>query len=303
VAIYEQSYQPWSGRYASRAGRIWAMVRLEITLPFQNVWVLVVVLAAFALVMAWLLLLFIAASSAGQSPAASAAINSVTGNWLYREGFYNFPASVGDGNTLSLFSMILMFLSATVGSSLISRDLKYNALLMYFSRSITRADYLAGKFLTLALFLLFVTLVPGLLLFAGSFGIQADKLTAGQRLADLLGIVLHSLVLVVPMSAAVLAFSSLTKRPYLAAILWATLFFSSWIFSGVLYSLLHKEWCLMVSWMNLTVHLGNLCYSQHKNPKWGLTTDWRVPFSILSVITIGSFWIVWRRIRSVEGGE
>ena len=61
---------------------------------------------------------------------------------------------------------------------------------------------------------------------------SSETLTLGDRARDFLGILLHSLVLVVPMAAASLAFSSLTKRPYLAAILWATLFFSSWIFIG-----------------------------------------------------------------------
>ncbi len=302
MAIYDQSYRPWNGSYGSRAGRIWAMVRLEIVQPFKNVWILIAVLATFALVMAWLLLLFMVSSN----PAGAAATPFLSGNWLYRDGFYNFPATLsGGGSTLSLFAMILMFLSATVGSSLIARDLKYNALLMYFSRSISRADYLAGKFLTLALFLLFVTLVPGLLLFAGSFGIQGDKLTAGQRLADLLGIVLHSLVLVIPMTAAVLAFSSLTKRPYVAAILWATVFFSSWIFSGVLSALVQADWCRMVSWTNLVVHLGNQCYPQ-RGPSPApplLACGWGAPFAILLGITLFSLWVVWRRIRSVEGGE
>lgn len=309
MAIYDQSYQPWTGSYGSRAGRVWAMVRLEIVQPFRNVWVLIVVLATFALVLAWLLILFIGATSAGAGAAGSLAAPFLSGNWLYREGFYNFPAltlpnaPVAPPNTPSLFAMILMFLSATVGSSLIARDLKYNALLLYFSRAITRADYLAGKFLTLVLFLLFVTLVPGLLLFAGSLGISGDKLTMGQRLGDLLGIVLHSLVLTVPMSAAVLAFSSLTKRPYVAAILWTTLFFASWIFSAVLGGLVREEWCRMVSWMNLTIHLGNLCYPRRGPSTPFLNSDWRLPFAILSTITILGLWVAWRRIRSVEGGE
>jgi ABC-type transport system involved in multi-copper enzyme maturation permease subunit len=302
MAVYDQTYRPWTGSYGSRAGRIWAMVRLEITQPFKSIWVLIVVLAAFALVMAWLLLIFMALNV---GPAGSVLATFLTGNRLYSDGFYNFPAFRDPENsiTLSLFAMILMFLSATVGSALISRDLKYNALLMYFSRAITRADYLAGKFLTLALFLLFATLVPGVLLFAGSLGIQGDSLGVVDRLRDLLGIVLHSLVLVVPMTAVVLAFSSLTKRPYVAAILWATLFFSSWICSGVLTSLIHQEWCKLVSWMNLVIHLGNSCYPQRGSVKPFLECDWRPPFAILASITLLSLWVAWRRIRSVEAGE
>jgi ABC-type transport system involved in multi-copper enzyme maturation permease subunit len=307
MAVYDQTYRPWTGTYGSRAGRVWAMIRMEIVQPFRNIWVLIVILAAFALVIAWLLLLFIALSRMGSTGAAPLPI--LTGNWLYRDGFYNFPASVGAGS-LSLFSLILMFLSATVGSSLIARDLKYNALLLYFSRAITRADYLAGKFLALVLFLLFVTFVPGLLLFAGSLGMGTETLSAGDRARDLLGIFLQSLVFVVPMASAVLAFSSITKRPYVAAILWATVFFSSWIFSNLLTNHIQKDWCRMISWMNLTMHLGSLCYPERPAPKALLETvkpvlecGYLPPFLILSAVTILSLVVAWRRIRSVEGSE
>ena len=63
-------------------------------------------------------------------------------------------------------------------------------MLMYFSRSITRLDYLVGKFLSLLLFLLFVTLGPGLILFVGQLGMSTERLTFGQRMSDLLGVTL-----------------------------------------------------------------------------------------------------------------
>jgi len=197
-----------------------------------------------------------------------------------------------------------------VGSSLIARDLKYNALLLYFSRAITRADYLAGKFLALVLFLLFVTFVPGLLLFVGSLGMGTETMGVADRIRDLLGILLQSLVFVVPMASAVLAFSSITKRPYLAAILWSAVFFSSWIFSNVLWGHVQKDWCRMISWMNLTMHLGSYCYPSRQAPpsllesvKPALECGWLPPFIILSAVTAVSLLVAWRRIRSVEAGE
>ncbi|MBI3858604.1 MAG: hypothetical protein HY293_23200, partial [Planctomycetes bacterium] len=168
MAIYDQSYTPWTGTYSSRAARVRAMIAMELAQPFKNVWVLMTVLLAFSVVGSWLLILFFATSSQILPPFA-------VGNRIYREGFYNFP----------LFSMILMVLSATVGASLIARDVRHRALLMYFSRSITRVDYLVGKFLSLVLFLLLVTLGPGLLLFLGQIGMSSERLTWGQRLGDL----------------------------------------------------------------------------------------------------------------------
>jgi len=169
----------------------------------------------------------------------------------------------------------------------------------------------AARFLTLVLFLLFVTLGPGLLLFAGQVGMGIEKLTLGQRLADLGSIALHSLILVVPMSAAVLACSSLTRRAYVAGILWAAIFFSSAGFSEILAAALREDWCRLLSWTNLTAHLGNYVW-QARPVKAGLLSGpaapvlrcgWVEPLLILASITAVSLGIARWRVRSVEGGE
>lgn len=286
MAIYDQSYAPWNGTYASRAARIRAMVAMELAQPFKNVWLLIIVLMTFSLVAGWLFVLFFVSSYQVLPQFA-------VGNRIYREGFYN----------VQFFSMILMVLSGTVGASLIARDVRHRALLMYFSRSITRADYLIGKFISLVLFLLTVTLGPGLLLFLGLMGIGQEHLSAAQRLGDLAAITLHSLILTVPMSAVVLAFSSLTKRTYLAAILWTIFYFVSFTLSQVLSTTLKAEWPKMLSWTNLTAHLGDLCYPVRHASTPILDCGWAPPLTILGAITVLSLGIVWRRLRSLESEE
>ena len=294
MAVYDQSYEPWSGTCAGRFSRIWALVRPGLAAPFRNFWILVVVILAFMIVAGWLMILFAVASS--QIPQIF-----VLGNNIYRENFYN----------TFFFSTLLAVLSATVGASLVSRDLRHNALLMIFARPVTRGDYVAARFLTLVLFLLVVTLGPGLLLFLGQIGMGTEKLSFGQRLADLGSITLHSLILVVPMSAAVLACSSLTRRASVAGILWAAVFFSGAGFSEILTNALHQDWCGLLSWTNLTAHLGN-CVYQSRPVQPGLlsgpqapvlrTGGWG-PLIILVSITVVSLGIVHWRVRSVEGGE
>ncbi|MBV8880290.1 MAG: ABC transporter permease subunit [Planctomycetaceae bacterium] len=286
MAIYDQSYTPWTGTYSSRLARVRAMIAMELGLPFRNTWILITVLAAFSIVGSWLLLLFLATSS--QVPPIFA-----VGNHIYREGFLNNP----------MFSMILMVLAATVGASLIARDVRHRALLMYFSRSITRADYLVGKFLALVLFLLLVTLGPALLLFLGQLGMSQERLTTLDRLTDLGSIVLHSVILTVPMSAVVLAFSSLTKRTYLAAILWVIFYFLSSSLAPTLTFALKSDWPKMLSWPNLTAHLGDLCYAQRTPSNPILDCGAWPPLLILGSITMLSLALVWRRLRSTETEE
>jgi len=113
------------------------------------------------------------------------------------------------------------------------------------------------------------------------------------------------------MSAVVLAFSSLTKRTYLAAILWATFYFLSVSLSEVLRVTLKAEWPKMLSWVNVTAHLGDLCYAARSSPGLPmappsapiLDCGWGPPLVILSSLTVLSLLLVWRRLRSVEVEE
>lgn len=314
MAVHDQSYAPWEGTYVSRFSRVRAIVEAELAQPFKNIWTLIVVILAFVVAAAWVLFLFWASTQAGHilqlltQPESKVAalpqlqkLRFALGNNIYREQFFNN----------FLFSMVLTVLSATVGASLISRDLKHNALLMFFSKAITRGDYVAAKFLTLVLFLLFVTLGPALLLFLGQLGIGLEKITFGQRLADAGSILLHALILVVPTSAVVLACSAATKRAYLAGVLWATLFFSVEGLSRNLTATVGEEWCKFLSWRNLMQHLGDQVYqSRPLGPRLMsgpeqplLEAGWVGPLLILVSITVASLAFVRWRVRSVEAGE
>jgi ABC-2 type transport system permease protein len=57
-------------------------------------------------------------------------------------------------------------LTAFIGPGLVSADLANNALPLYFSRPFSRAEYVVGKWLVLAILLSFITWIPGLMLFA-----------------------------------------------------------------------------------------------------------------------------------------
>jgi ABC-type transport system involved in multi-copper enzyme maturation permease subunit len=287
MGIYDQSYMPWTGTYTSRWTRIRSIIAMELALPFRKVWIMLIVYLSFSIVGSWLILLFLATSSQILPPFA-------LGNRIYREGFFQNP----------LFSMVLMVLSATVGSSLVARDVRHRALLMYFSRSITRADYLLGKLLALISLLMLVTLLPGLLLFLGQLGMSQERLSFGDRMTDLGSITLNSLILTIPMASVVLAFSSVTKRTYLAAILWVTFYFLSASLSPALTFALKADWPKMLSWTNLTNHLADLCYARRGPPSSPILDcgAWP-PLLILGSATVLALALVWRRLRSTEVEE
>lgn len=316
MAVHDQSYTPWAGPLASRASRVRAIVQAGLGQPFKNIWTLLVVILTFVVAGGLVLLLFVFSTDAHQylntllqageflredQRKTLQRITGLLGNNIYRAALFNNL----------VFIAALTVLSATVGASLISRDLKHNALLMYFSKAIRRGDYVAAKFATLALFLLFVTLGPALVLFLGQIGMGLERVTFGQRLADLGAITLHSLAIVVPTSAAVLACSATTRHAYLAGVLWAAFFFSSEGLSRNLAATVGEEWCKFLSWQNLIQHLGDQFYAARPlgaslktgPPAPVLDASGWAPFFILLAVTAGSLAYVRWRIGRVEAGE
>jgi len=83
-----------------------------------------------------------------------------------------------NGNFFMVFMNVqaafAVFLAALTGPGLIAPDLVNNALPLYFSRPITRPEYVVARFLTLFGMLSIVTWIPGLLLF-GMQAAMADK--------------------------------------------------------------------------------------------------------------------------------
>ena len=81
-------------------------------------------------------------------------------------------------------TFMLIILSVFSGADLISSDLKFKAFPLYFSRPLSRGDYLAGKFAVILFYLLAFTLVPGVLLllfkmlFTGSLAVSPVLLLA-----------------------------------------------------------------------------------------------------------------------------
>src|SRR5438094_8005304 len=121
--------------------------------------------------------------------------------------------------------IFVFFITVYVGAGLIANDRRANALQIYLSKPLSRAEYVFGKLAILMTFLLLVTWVPAIVLlivqimFAGNFTFfrnNAFLFTA---------ITLFSFIYVVMVSASMLALSSLSNSSRYFGILYAALLF------------------------------------------------------------------------------
>ena len=193
-------------------------------------------------------------------------------------------------------SIFVFFVTVYVGAGLIANDRRANALQIYLSKPLTRAEYVFGKLAILIAFLLAVTWAPAMVLllvqiaFAGNFTFLQNNLFLFPA------ITVFAAVQVITVASTMLALSSLSKSARYVAILYAmVLFFTSAIY-GVLYAVTRSS---SFSWISLSANLeqvGNIIFRMPAK----YDTPW--PVSLLVIVVTGAVcgWVLERRVRGVE---
>jgi ABC-2 type transport system permease protein len=145
-----------------------------------------------------------------------------------------------------VYAMLLVVL---LGPNLISQDLRFNAMPLYFSRPLRRFDYFLGKLGVIAIYLGQILLVPALLAYALGVCFSMD-LTVVRDTARLMGgVILYCLVIILSAGTLVLAFSALSRNSRYVQVTWFGFWIVSLILSAILQGLLpREEWTPVVSY-------------------------------------------------------
>jgi ABC-2 type transport system permease protein len=183
-----------------------------------------------------------------------------------------------------------------VGAGLIANDRRANALQIYLSKPLLRAEYIAGKAAILFFFLMLVTWVPAILLlliqvlFAGNFEFVKNNLFLFPAItvASLLDVLLATFTM--------LALSSLSRSSRYVAILFAGVMFFTWAIFGVLYGITGSS---MVSWVSPVESLSQVIDVIFRlPPRWA--TPWQVSLIVIVGLIVVSLSVLERRVRGVE---
>ncbi|MCA9011439.1 MAG: ABC transporter permease subunit [Planctomycetaceae bacterium] len=126
---------------------------------------------------------------------------------------------------------LLIPIVAVIAPPMISQDFRSRAFLLYFSRPLTKVQYIIGKAATVGLYLLCVTMFPALLLYFVGVLLSPD-ISVLYATWDLpLRVILTSLLIVIPCTMLALMLSSLTVESRYASFAW----FAIWIFGHLTY--------------------------------------------------------------------
>ena len=192
--------------------------------------------------------------------------------------------------------VFVFFVTIYVGAGLIANDRRANALQVYLSKPLTRAEYVAGKLGILILFLIGVTWLPAIMLllvqimFAGSFTFVRDNIFL------LPAITLFSLLQVLVASTTMLALSSLSKSARFVGVMYAGLiFFTSALFNA-LRGITGQSSFAWISPTETLEQIGNIIF--RLDPPFAVPAFATV--LTLMVLVGGSLWILERKVRGIE---
>lgn len=114
----------------------------------------------------------------------------------------------------------LVLVVGLVAPPLIARDVGSKAFLLYFSRPISRLEYILGKMAAVWGYLLLITTAPALALYALAVSLSPSIAVVAFTWDLPLRVLAATVVLLVPTTALALAFSSLTRHVVSAGFLW-----------------------------------------------------------------------------------
>lgn len=217
MPIYDQSYRPYRGPLSSHAMRWWTITRTGILhVLSKRIFLILLTITFFYPVIAGFQIYFTHQFPEQQFVTIDAA-------------FFRLLMEI------QLFWFLV--LGVYPGTGLISNDLRWNAIQLYLSKPLTKVDYVVGKLAILGAFLLAVTMVPGLLLFAIELGFSSDLSFLMSYWWLPFSIVGFSVSASFLWALIVLALSSLSKSSRYVGILFISLVLLGGMFAAFAYGL------------------------------------------------------------------
>jgi len=164
MAVYKRGYSRYTGDLTSRGQRLLAIPRFMWSRLFGQRFVV----ALFVGALFWPLLCSLFVYVSNHTELWTGFGNSGMAKMLEINGSFFLVFM----NVQSVFAMML---AAMAGPGLIAPDIANNALPLYFSRPLSRVDYVLARFIVLAGLLSLVTIIPALMLLTMQTGLAGWK--------------------------------------------------------------------------------------------------------------------------------
>ena len=320
MPIHNLGYREWNGELQSISTRWFVVAEIGIRRAWQSAWLRRMMFFTWVpgIVMGFLILIYEQSANQGgevQDTMSAGAMALVTfenpevilQRIQQERNLTGSRSSLGEERHIFWSSLILILfrrsqpfllipIVAVIAPPMISQDFRSRGFLLYFSRPLTKVQYIAGKAAAISLYLLFVTMLPALLLYFVGVLLSPD-ISVLYATWDLpLRVILASLVIVIPCTALSLMLSSLTTESRYASFAW----FAIWIFGHLTYVVIRNVASpgdsSMVQSLSLYETFNDLS-SWILDPKLGVT-HMETRFILLAVLTVVCTAVLYRRVSA-----
>ena len=191
---------------------------------------------------------------------------------------------------------LLFFVTVYAGAGLIANDRRANALQIYLSKPLTRADYVAGKLAVLVSFQLLVTWVPAILLLLLQMMLAGSFTFIRENMFLIPAITLHASVQVLLAACTMLALSSLSNSSRYVGILYVGVALFTDATFNILRPIMGGTSMSWVSFPANVAQVGDVIF--RLQPRYD--TPWVVSLLVIVGWIVVSMAVLARRVRGVE---
>lgn len=281
MPIYEQAYRKYEARESLRTVRFWPITREALRLILSKRSFLAL------LVLAWLpflgFLIYVWALTQFGTIAEGMASALPRGGEVFAT-FFKWQLRLG------------LILTTFGGAGLVANDLRTGAILVYLSRPLTRRDYVIGKLSVLLAINLFVTLVPGVLLYGVAIALAPAQFLKWDLAWLGPAVALHAIVLSLSLSLPALAVSSLSRSARVAGLAFFGLVMGLDMVAGIVGAIGRWPETMLLSLQACVNALGDALLGAPADP----SVPWVYPALVLVAVGLGSLAVLRSRVRAVE---
>jgi len=286
MTVKEKGYSHWKGEFEEKRFPWWPITRYGIKLTFKRKFFKMFFFMTLIPAFVYLIGIYI-----------SERIEDFS--FMIREGTELFsvnPAYFKSYMTMDFLLFMIVMIMVFCGAGLISDDLKYNSLQLYFSRPLKKGHYFMGKAAVIVFFLFMVTLVPGIVFILMKLIFSGNLRFLQQYPWLIVSIFVYSFFITGFFAFYVMLLSSLNKnRRYVAVLIFGLYLFTDILF-GIFYGIFRSKYFSLVSIKVNLQQVGAALFRQ--KPPYDIS--WLYSFIILVMISVVSILVLKKKVTGVE---
>jgi ABC-2 type transport system permease protein len=230
MPIFDQGYQHWQGPLSGRVWRWLTIARHGVRVQRNNRIIRIFLLLAWLPALGLIGAMVVWGMVERKSESVLAMLSWLPPDVLLDPHLYRTTVwTLAYSFFFKIELFFIMLLVAIAGPGLISGDLRFNALPLYFARPLTRLDYFLGKLGVIGALVASVAVGPAVFAYVVGLAFCLDLSVVKDTYTVLLASVAYGLVITLSAGTLILAMSSLTRRSLYVGITWAGL----WIISSM----------------------------------------------------------------------